>query len=245
MGLVSLLFGLNGRINRAQYWLGCIIAGFGGAMLLFLLTLLTLPSGPPPETPAEVMRLISSMGLSFGLPLFLMGWVGTALQVKRFHDRGRSGLMVLLPLLPVMMIMTTVIGGAISGESYERLLSSITMWFLLLQLINLYMFVELGCMPGVEGPNKHGNAPGGGFSGGGAPIPGKSTAQAQSAIPDMGRTTLIGAESAIERAIAARSTQHAAPVQASMAPRPAMATAQAASGPRPTTPGSFGRRASR
>lgn len=251
MGLVSLFFGFNGRINRLTYWLGCLIAGVSGAMLLFLLTLMTLPSGPPPETPAEAMRLISSMGVSFGLPMFLMGWVGTALQVKRFHDRGRSGLMVLLPLLPVVMIISSIVGGAVSGENFERVFSSITMWFLLLQLINLYMLVELGCMPGVAGPNKYGNPPGGGFSGGGAPIagapiPGKSTAQPQAAIPGMGGTMLTGAESAIERAIAARSKQQATPVQA--APRAAMAAAQPSGGGgglRPAAPGSFGRRTTR
>ncbi len=251
--MVSLLFGFNGRINRIQYWLGCLIAGFGGAMLLFTLGLLTMPSGPPPKTPADMMQLVSSMGITFGLPFFLMGWIGSALQVKRFHDRGRSGLMVLLPFLPLTMILTTVISGAATGESFERVASSITLWFVLLQLINLFMFVDLGCMPGKPEANKYGNPPGGGFSGGapagGSPmggtlIPGRSTAAKAQAIPGMGGSALTGAESAIERAIAAQSKQQAAHATP-LAPHPAMAAAQPAGGLRPAAPGSFGRKAAR
>lgn len=246
--MVSLLFGFNGRINRVQYWLGCLIAGFGGAMLLFTLGLLTMPSGPPPKTPADMMQLISSMGITFGVPLFLMGWIGSALQVKRFHDRGRSGLMTLLPFLPLAMILMSVIGGAATGESFERVASSITLWFVLLQLINLFMFVDLGCMPGKPEANKYGNPPGGGFSGGapmgGTPIPGQTSGAKAQAIPGMGGSALTGAESAIERAIAARNKQQAAS-PAPMAPRPAIAAAQPAGGLRPAAPNSFGRKAAR
>lgn len=243
MGLVSLLFSFNGRINRVQYWLGCIIGGVGGAFLLFLLTLLTMPAAPFPQTAEGLLQLLSSVSFAFGVPLMLMGWVGTALQTKRFHDRGRSGLFVLLPLLPVTMIVSAVVSGAATGAPFQQVMSSITLWFLLLQLINLFMFVDLGCMPGKPEPNKYGNPPGGGFSGGapagGAPRPGREPVRSAHVASGMGGSTLTSAESAIERAIAARSKQPAEAASPVAAPRPAMAL-QPAGGLRPPAAGSFG-----
>lgn len=249
MNLVSLLFGFSGRINRTQYWLGCVIGGVGGAMLLFLLTVLTMPQGGYPKSPEGVAQFISSVSVAFGLPLLLIGWVGTALQTKRFHDRGRSGLWTLAPMVPAMMIVTTVISGAVTGASFEHVASSIAMWFLLLQVIQLVMFVDLGCMPSKAEPNKYGNPPGGGFSGGapmgGAPAPAPSRAgKAPVTVPGMGGSTLTNAESAIERAIAERGKQQQQAPVASPRPALAMAAQPAAGGLRPAASGSFGRKAS-
>ena len=154
MNLVSLLFGFSGRINRVQYWLGCVIGGVGGAMLLFMLSVLTMPAGGYPKTPDGLVHFISSVSLAFGLPLLLMGWVGMALQTKRFHDRGRSGLWTMAPMLPTAMITSIVVGGAATGANFEHVASSIGMWFMLLQIVNLVMFIDLGCMPSKNEPNK-------------------------------------------------------------------------------------------
>jgi uncharacterized membrane protein YhaH (DUF805 family) len=164
--VVSLLFGFNGRINRAQYWLGVCIGSFGGMMLFFLLGLMTAPAGNfAKETmdPIAAMQLVSSMGVSFGLPLVVMGWIGSALQVKRFHDRGRSGLWILAPMVPAFMIVSSIVGGLMTGSHPEQVLSSVIMWFVLLQVVHLVMFVDLGCMPSKPGPNKYGNPPNGGL----------------------------------------------------------------------------------
>ncbi len=246
MGLVSLLFSFSGRINRLQYWLGSIGAGVGGAMLFFLLAVLFLPSGEIPKTSAGVAQMLSTLGLVMGAPLMLIGWVGMALQTKRFHDRGRSGLWVLLPTLPVTMIMMSIVSGVASGAHPEQIASSIGMWVLLLQGINLFMFVDLGCMPGKEGPNKYGNPPGGGLSGGaptGGPIPSQAApSKGTTAIPGMGQShALVGAESAIDRAIAARAKQ----AQTAQAPQRAAPRPQAPAPMAPmraATPGSFGRK---
>lgn len=247
MGLVSLLFSFRGRINRVQYWLGSIGTGFGGMMLFFLLGVLFLPSGEIPKTSAGVAQMLSTVGLVMGLPLMLISWVGMALQTKRFHDRGRSGLWVLLPMLPVTMIMISVASSVASGAHPEQVASSIGVWVLLLQAINLFMFVDLGCMPGKEGPNKYGAPPGGGLSGGapaGGPIPGQAApSKAATAIPGMGLTS---AESAIDRAIAARAKQAQAPAAQApqrAAPRPLGPAPMASMGS--AAPGSFGRKATR
>ncbi len=246
MNLLSFLFGFSGRINRLQYWLGCVGAGVGAVVLFLMLGLLTMPAGGMPKTGADALLLLPSMGLTFGAPLLLMGWICSALQTKRFHDRGRSSLWALLPFLPVTMIAVTVISGAASGARFEDVISSASMWFVLLQLVNVFLFVDLGCMPSKPGPNKYGNPPGGGVSGGSVPahpapvktqsIPGMNSPKP---IPATG-SSLSNAESAIERAIAARSreTQAAAQRQAKTPAR----VPQAAAGLRPATSGTFGRK---
>lgn len=251
MNLVSFLFGFSGRINRLQYWLGCLGAGFGGAVLMLMLGILTMPAGGTPKTAADAMVLLPSMGMTFGIPLMLMGWICSALQTKRFHDRGRSGLWALAPFIPMTMIVITVISGAATNASIEHVLSSAGMWFGLLQLVNLFMFVDLGCMPSKPEPNKYGNPPGGGFNGGapmgGAPAARQPAPARTQSIPGMGSpkpapatgSSLGNAESAIERAIAAQSKQAQAAAQ-----RPAAARvgAQPTAGLRPATPSTFGRK---
>jgi uncharacterized membrane protein YhaH (DUF805 family) len=252
--LVSLLFGFKGRINRAQYWLGCAIAGVVSVVLFFTLAILTMPSGGAPKTGAEMLQAASSVALAFGVPMVLMIWAGSALHTKRLHDRGRSAYWALAPLLPLSMIVVNVISGLTSGVPPEQVAASIGMWFLLLQAINLAMFVDIGCMPGKPNANRHGNPPNGGFSGGapseGASIPGTAK-PAPPPILGMG-STLTSAESAIERAIAARNRQTKTPAAepapvAVMSPPPlsALAVAQPISGLRPAAGGSFGRKTSR
>lgn len=245
VGLISLLFGFSGRINRVQYWLGCVIAGVGGAMLFFMLAIMTMPQGGVPKGELEALHALSSMGVAIGMPFILMIWSGSALQTKRLHDRGRSGLWALAPIVPLTMILVSIVSVVATGGHPEQALGSMMLWVVLLQVVNLVMFVEVGCMAGKAEANKYGPPSGGGFSGGGAPtggapIPGKAKPAAQT-IPGMG-STLSGAESAIERAIAAQSKQQQR--QPATAPRTFATAPAASSGLRPATAsGAFGRKA--
>ncbi|MCX7358443.1 MAG: DUF805 domain-containing protein [Alphaproteobacteria bacterium] len=238
MNLVSLLFGFKGRINRAQFWYGNLGAGFAGILLMFVLGVMFIPTEDIAKTPAGFLHLVSVMGLVIGPPLFLMCWVGLALQTKRFHDRGRSGLWTMLPMLPAMMITTTIVTSLAGGQTPEQAVASVGVWMLVTQAVNIFMLVDLGCMPGKEGANKYGPPPGGGSgSPSGSPIPGTPSKTAKP-IPGMGMTS---AESAIERAIAAREKQTQAPTQ--QTPVRTMSASQAAP-MRPAIAGSFGRKAS-
>lgn len=201
MGLISLLFGFSGRINRVQYWLGSTMGGVAGALLMFLLGVLTLPDGDIAKSGASGLRTAFALGLTFGLPLTLMAWIGYALQGKRFHDRGRSALWAMAPMLPAAMIAVNIVAGAASGASLNQVNSSTGMWMFLLWGVNLFMFVDLGCMPGQVGPNKYGDPPGGGFRFGN---PHDAHTQPSQASPKPAVVaTLRGAECAIDRAIAA------------------------------------------
>jgi len=253
VNLVWLLFSFNGRINRAQFWLGWS----GATVVVWLLSAaLIAMSGPA--------HAFTAYTYSLAVQWAVMCWVGFALQVKRYHDRGRSGVWTLLPVLPTVMVFFSIftalaayLAGASKGAAIDLntvvmgAMASAGIWLVILVLVYLFMFVDLGCMPGKPEANKYGNPPGGGL-GGGAPVGGAPTSgvtipgqpsRANTQPAASAASTLMSAESAIERAIAAQKREAAAP-SASLGPRPAMATA-AGGGPRPATPGSFGRRASR
>lgn len=244
MNFGFLLFSYSGRINRAQFWIGNLLAGVGGLLLMVALFFFSASTFFQIQSASDVLAAMGSFALVIGLPLLLMAIMSLALQTKRFHDRGRSGLFTLLPLVPSAMMGASLASAIISGASPDQAIASVTMWFMITQAVNLFMLVDLGFMPGKSEANRYGPPPGGGLGGGApapsnAPIPGGAKPAPQP-IPGMA-STLVGAESAIDRAIAAREREatkapRAAPSPAASAPAAPLQTA---------TPGSFGRRVSR
>lgn len=234
MSLVNLLFGFNGRINRLQYWVGTLGAGFAAGFLVFSVVFTSILGASAPQAKT------AAAGIGIGLLIFLCvvmmvtSWIGLALQWKRFHDRGRPGWVAMAPLLPMTMLMVTIISGATTGADIMHVAASANLWMLLLWAINLFFFIDLGCLPGKAEANQYGNPPGPGFGGGG---PRPTTPQPQtpgSAAPANAMSSLFGAQSAMDRAIA---EHKAAPAMATAA-RPAVASATS-SAP------SFGRRQAR
>lgn len=242
MGLVSLLFGFKGRINRVQYWLGSLGAGFGVILLLVVLLVIGGMPNPAASKEQQAAQALATIGLMVIPALLLASWCGLALQWKRFHDRGRSGAWVFLPMLPSFMMVSSVFGAIATGAHPAAIAQAAQPWATILWIIQLGMLIDLGFLPGKEGPNKYGDPPGGGVSGG-APspaIPGK--AQPAKLQPAPGVSGLGSAESAIERAIAARAKQAQAPTPApAQFQRPAAGAAQA-SALRPAATATFGRK---
>ncbi|HEY0438650.1 MAG TPA: DUF805 domain-containing protein [Xanthobacteraceae bacterium] len=142
----DLLFGFNGRINRAKYWLGilvCVVASIVASILGALLGSMigTLLTGV-----VSLATLIISI----------------AIGVKRLHDRDKSGWWLLLFLLaPSVLLgfglMASVFGLAVGGSGTTGILMSLAG-----TAIAIWAFVELGCLRGTVGPNRYGPDPLGG-----------------------------------------------------------------------------------
>lgn len=226
MGLVSLLFSFKGRINRAQYWLGNIGVGVGSVLLIFMLAMVM---GSPTDALGKPDPMAAVRGLALVLlPVsILMGWCGLAIQVKRLHDRGRSGLWSMAPMAPMAMIMITLVTGVTAGTPAPTLGAQLQPWLLTIWMINFAFFIDLGCLPSKDGPNK--------YDGG---SPGSSPVSAPKSVPagSSGVAFLGSAEKAIERAVAEQKLQPQRAAQA--APRPAMAHS-------PAAPTGFGRKPAR
>lgn len=228
--MVSLLFSFHGRINRLQYWLGSLGVGFAAMLALFLVGVLLAPqAGASKEAALAAAPLMLIM---MGLVGIVMGWSGLALQVKRFHDRNQPGWLTVLPLIPAFGMSSAIVGGMTSGQSIAQVVAAMQPYMLALWAINLFFFINLGCLGGTDGPNKYGPPPSSPPSPSTDPAPRKQPSQPQPAY------ALGGVEAAMERAIAEKARQPGPqPARAAMQMRPAPAAAGGAP--------SFGRRTAR
>jgi uncharacterized membrane protein YhaH (DUF805 family) len=234
LSLLSLLFSFKGRANRVQYWLGSLGVGLvSGTITAVMLFPSTQPAEQIIAQKAEGALPAHDLGVSILVLIISLAsaWCGVAIQVKRFHDRGQSGLWTLLPLLPLLGLFGTLFSAIISNQLIPQAIASVVPYLIALLVINFGFFINLGCLPGTDGPNKYGDGPGSAPSSP-APVPGaKPRQQADAASAIFGN-----AEQAMQRAIAER--QQTAAKAPANAPRPAMAGA-------PGAPASFGRKAAR
>lgn len=95
----NLLFSVQGRANRAKFWLvalGIVVVEvilfaviLGGAAL----------SGDPEQIAAAMGPVASVVILVF---VVIATWISIAVAVKRYHDRNKSGWWVLIVFVPVI-----------------------------------------------------------------------------------------------------------------------------------------------
>ena len=156
-----LLFGFQGRINRAKYWLAILVY----VVINVLLAIIGMALGD-----SIIFMLLNVI---VGLAVLISG---IAVGLKRLHDRNKSGWwLILFYLLPgllfgvgMFMSLAGIMGADISSGS-GVLLSFLGF------VIGIWALVELGCLRGTVGPNQYGPDPLGGehlMAGGpGAPRP--------------------------------------------------------------------------
>jgi uncharacterized membrane protein YhaH (DUF805 family) len=88
--VTEFLFSAQGRITRSQFWLKWVVPYvIVTAVLFFLLSSILEPV---------------AAAIVFGIYLVAALWPSIAIYIKRAHDRGRSGLFVLLFLVPILNI---------------------------------------------------------------------------------------------------------------------------------------------
>jgi uncharacterized membrane protein YhaH (DUF805 family) len=93
MHFVEVLFSLEGRINRLQFWLALItIAIFTTVMFIAVRQVYALGG--------QSARVIGA--IVFCLWLSVFGWTLVAVSTKRWHDMDLSGMMSLLWLIPLV-----------------------------------------------------------------------------------------------------------------------------------------------
>ncbi|WP_299195177.1 DUF805 domain-containing protein [uncultured Amphritea sp.] len=101
--LKQILFSFQGRIGRKFFWLTALGMLVAEMVVFGLLTALTVSD--------EVLMIF--VGLVY-IPLV---WVGLAIQVKRWHDRNKSGWWVLLNLVPLIgAIWVFIEVGCLAGD---------------------------------------------------------------------------------------------------------------------------------
>jgi uncharacterized membrane protein YhaH (DUF805 family) len=107
--MMQLLFSFNGRIRRTNYWLGAIGAGLVYGVILAVILMLSGGAGAMSGQGGGG----GGMGL-IGLVLYLVvlffaAWTGLAIQIKRWHDRDKPGIWVLINFIPLIGALWTLI----------------------------------------------------------------------------------------------------------------------------------------
>ena len=95
----SLLFSFQGRINRAKFWLVALAIFIVEAILFAMLGSNVAMANDPQEALARMGPVASIVLLLFGI---LVTWISIAVGIKRFHDRNKSGVWVLIIFVPVI-----------------------------------------------------------------------------------------------------------------------------------------------
>jgi nitrate/nitrite transporter NarK len=126
------LFAFKGRIPRASFWGTLILAVILTAFILLMTTLIVVPkgmiyvSGESVKQVAEkffVAPNTSPYILAFRLIwLAGMAWIAIALQIKRWHDLGKTGWLTLLNLVPVAgtLISLFILGFSKSASGHNQ-----------------------------------------------------------------------------------------------------------------------------
>ncbi len=125
------LFSFDGRIPRATFWGTLILIGILTLFIFLMSSLIVIPKGMIYVSGASLADILRNV---FGVPnsvieillfriVWLTGvaWVCLALQIKRWHDLGKSGLLVLVNLVPVIgSLLSLVLLGLSKGVSGQN-----------------------------------------------------------------------------------------------------------------------------
>lgn len=167
MSIAHVLFGFEGRLNRARWWGFTLLALVGLVVSVTLMTVLAALLAPTP-TGLIVFTLI-------GYLPFL--WIGTALGVKRLHDRDKSGALLLVyygvPFLLSLLVLymstdLAALAAALNPQarptaSTVATVGSRTVVILLLQgvsfAVSVWGLIDLGFLDGTPGRNRYGRDP--------------------------------------------------------------------------------------
>jgi uncharacterized membrane protein YhaH (DUF805 family) len=97
--MTNLLFGFQGRTNRAKFWLVAL------ALLVIEIIVLAVLCGSAMMSD-DPQQALASLGPVAGIVLIILGlavtWITIAVGIKRFHDRNKSGVWILIIFVPLI-----------------------------------------------------------------------------------------------------------------------------------------------
>jgi uncharacterized membrane protein YhaH (DUF805 family) len=138
----------EGRINRKPYWIGLIVLIIVMMVIIFGASFLLIGSIVEPTFQTRLVTFVLQI-------LFL--YPSTALMVKRLHDRNRPSYWAAFILVPMVLKSLTdlmgMTGDPLNQNALDYLLNIIVF------VVSIWFFVELGCLRGTVGANQYGPDP--------------------------------------------------------------------------------------
>lgn len=163
-GFGQFYFSPQGRISRSQYWLRFVLPYLG---IYFTLQIIGAISGPS----SSLYVATSITVMIFSLVMF---WPSIAILIKRIHDRDKSGwwsLFLYIPTLVFTILLIVWIGAIIVDIASQGVDAASTLPALgglgmvvivagvIVLGIDLWFFIEFGCLRGTIGSNRFGPDP--------------------------------------------------------------------------------------
>ncbi|MEL6375364.1 MAG: DUF805 domain-containing protein [Pseudomonadota bacterium] len=143
MTFLQLFFSFKGRASRMQFWLVSIANLFGLVALVICSAALIAAAGKSKDATA-VQNAIVLVALIGFTGLAMVVWSNASVSVKRLHDRGKSGWLYLVFLLPNLMAHGSL-GMSMFGVTQAGATSHLLV--LVAAVVSLWALVELGFMP--------------------------------------------------------------------------------------------------
>ena len=165
MDTKSFLFGFEGRINRAKYWLASLMILASMILSLLLLTVICLSHGiatgplsvnlvgisasvqlTDDDAPAAMFPRIATLIMTLAF-----GWCYATTSIKRLHDRNKSAWWIV-----TYLVVPGLYGqfGDWFGDSWPAAFIGYATYIAL-----LWGLIEMCCLRGTRGPNRFGPDP--------------------------------------------------------------------------------------
>jgi uncharacterized membrane protein YhaH (DUF805 family) len=96
MDFMHIFLSFNGRLRRLHFWIGIII------LWVVEVVIMSVTVGPAMRAAAMGGGGVGPLGMIGYLLLLVLAWPALAIQVKRWHDRDKSGWWVLISLIPII-----------------------------------------------------------------------------------------------------------------------------------------------
>lgn len=117
----TLLFSAQGRIGRGQYWKGILVSlvanlvvvGVASAILASMIPNAATEDGQFNVSGAAAVPFI----LLYGASMVFGFWSSICLGIKRLHDHGKSGVLVLLAFVPLANIWYLIVTAFLKGDA--------------------------------------------------------------------------------------------------------------------------------
>jgi len=160
MSILQFLFSANGRIRRRDYWLYSIGIAVVGVVIEFAGHQI-LTGHPASQYVKDLSSWTTLKPEPFNLFILVMMvvfvWPGICISSKRWHDRGKSGwLSAINPGITALTLVSQVLYGPLAAHP------NLVIYFggsLIGLAVNIWVFVECGCLDGTKGDNRYGPSP--------------------------------------------------------------------------------------